>query len=167
MGPALFVAAILPCSPAWPSETVTYSYDALGRLIVSAIANGPNNSRVMATCFDKAGNRARQVNTTGAAPSCPTSTNQPPVANADSVAVARCGYVEQNLTVNDTDPEGNYPLTLVSTNRTWVAVISASSVAIDGPMTAGTYPVSYVVKDSLGATSTGTLTVTVTSTNGC
>lgn len=81
-------------SSAAPTETTTYSYDALGRLVTSSRAGGPNNGLAMATCFDPAGNRAQYfVGTTGM-PACaaptptspqsptprPTATNQPPVA---------------------------------------------------------------------------------------
>lgn len=54
------------------SETKTYSYDALGRLTGSTIVGGPNNTRQIATCFDRAGNRLRYDVATGAPAACPT-----------------------------------------------------------------------------------------------
>jgi hypothetical protein len=70
-----------------------------------------------------------------------------------------------NLTANDSDPENNVPLVLLSiANMSGTAsadVTSASSVTV---YTADKSPsvFSYTVRDSLGATSTGQLTVTVT-----
>lgn len=67
-----------------------------------------------------------------------------------------------NVIANDTDPEGNYPLTLVSVSSPTGAAYVASSTHVGwSGYDAGLYPVTYVVRDSLGATSTGTLTVRV------
>jgi hypothetical protein len=44
-------------SIAQQTETVTYTYDALGRLIVSSISGGPNNGTQTGTTFDPASNR--------------------------------------------------------------------------------------------------------------
>lgn len=43
--------------PANASETVTYSYDALGRLVASSTSGGPNDGVATSTQFDPAGNR--------------------------------------------------------------------------------------------------------------
>jgi YD repeat-containing protein len=59
------------------NETVTYSYDALGRLTGSTTAGGPNNSRTTGTCFDHAGNRMRYDVATSAPSTCPTPTPTP------------------------------------------------------------------------------------------
>src|SRR3546814_5685490 len=40
--------------------------------------------------------------------------NQPPVAVTDGASVGVCNVVLKNVVANDTDPEGNYPLSLVS-----------------------------------------------------
>ena len=76
--PALTVAFAAPGAGmgGMGNETVNYSYDALGRLVNTSTANGPNNGTVMQTCFDPAGNRKRyDVVTPGAAPTpCPTTT---------------------------------------------------------------------------------------------
>lgn len=61
----------------WGNETVTYSYDALGRLTGSTIAGGPNNSRQTGTCFDRAGNRMRYDVATSAPSTCPTPSPTP------------------------------------------------------------------------------------------
>ncbi|WP_245662041.1 Calx-beta domain-containing protein, partial [Sphingomonas pruni] len=91
-----------------------------------------------------------------------TSSNLPPVANADTTSFNCSVYQTVNLVANDTDPENNVPLHLVSiTGPGSAAVTSTTSVTI-GENSTGTFTFSYVVADSLGATSTGQLTATVT-----
>ena len=161
-------------------ETTTYTYDALGRLTSSSVVTG-SSSTTTGTCLDPAGNRAQysvSVNgtancyTSTPAPSptptptpTPTPSNSPPVANADSTSFHCSLQKTLNLTANDTDPENNLPLSLVSVTTNspniWASVISASSVSI-GASYPGSYMLTYVVADSLGATSTGSVNVTVT-----
>ncbi len=40
-----------------PAETATYTYDALGRLVTSAVSSGPNSGLNSALTYDSAGNR--------------------------------------------------------------------------------------------------------------
>ena len=72
-----------------------------------------------------------------------TSSNLPPVAN-------------------DTDPENNVPLHLVSITGPGSATVTSTTSVTIGENSTGTFTFSYVVADSLGATSTGQLTATVT-----
>jgi hypothetical protein len=70
-----------------------------------------------------------------------------------------------NVIANDTDPDGDYPLTLVAVDDPNGVAFLASSTQIGWTGTfAGLYTVHYTVRDARGATSTGTLQVTV---NGC
>lgn len=62
--------ASLAASPAMATETVTYSYDALGRLVQSSTAGSVNNGLVAATSYDAADNRATYT-VTGSANSSP------------------------------------------------------------------------------------------------
>jgi len=64
-------------SSSWGSETTTYTYDALGRLVTSTRTGGPNNGVNMATCFDRAGNRMRHDTVTTTPAVCPTPTPTP------------------------------------------------------------------------------------------
>lgn len=64
--------AALIGSASMASETTTYTYDALGRLVSSARSGGPNNGVGMATCFDAAGNRTQYIVGTNGVPSCGT-----------------------------------------------------------------------------------------------
>jgi hypothetical protein len=93
--------------------------------------------------------------------------NQPPVAVADSIATLGVA-VPINVTANDTDPEGNLPLTVASftqppTNRG--SVTSNGTVLTYTPpatvTTAFTTTFTYLVRDNFGAQSTTPATVTV------
>lgn len=93
--------------------------------------------------------------------------NQPPVANFDDAGSMSCGTViTHNVVANDTDPDGNYPLSLVSASGSpgiVVSVANSTDVQILSTGTSsGTKSFSYVVQDSLGAQATGSGSVTVT-----
>jgi hypothetical protein len=91
--------------------------------------------------------------------------NQPPVANFDNAGSMTCGdTITYNVVANDTDPDGNYPLSLVSAAGSaglTASVASSTSVQLTG-ITAGTKSFTYVVKDSLNAQANGSGSVTVT-----
>lgn len=154
------------------SDTTTFSYDALGRLVATSIAGGPNNGMKSSTLFDSNGNRTHYQ--TGTAISTPTpsptptpTSNLPPTATDDNLYVPCYNSATVNLTANDSDPEGNTPLVLQSitllSGSASATKISNSSVSVNasssGPYDNSTF--SYVVADSLGATSTGRLYVNV------
>jgi outer membrane biosynthesis protein TonB len=105
------------------------------------------------------------------APPPPPPGNQPPVANPDvAPTIPKCGGTTVNVTANDSDPEGNYPLTVTGASSgaaIEVTVISASTLSIDSIGASGTKSFTYTVSDSLGATSTGTGTITVSTRNQC
>ncbi|MBV4504170.1 hypothetical protein HU751_004865 [Pseudomonas sp. BW13M1] len=95
--------------------------------------------------------------------------NRPPSAVADSVATLGVP-VTINALANDTDPEGNLPLTIASVTQPTPA--GRGTVSTDGNVITYTPPAtvsaafttsfSYVARDSVGATSTpGTVTVQV------
>lgn len=62
---AFCIATLTLSSAAVSAETVTYSYDAKGRLVRVVKSGGPNNGAVTIYEHDKADNRKR-VQTTGA-----------------------------------------------------------------------------------------------------
>jgi len=89
--------------------------------------------------------------------------NSPPVANPNSLSIYVCQTVTINLTGNDTDPEGNYPLTVTAVDSTPyanVSIASASSVTFEG-VSPGGQTLTYTVQDSLGASSTGLISLGV------
>lgn len=95
--------------------------------------------------------------------------NNPPVANGDFITMAKCASGSKNVIANDTDPDGDTPLTLigVTSDLGWASVASSTTVGIFSPDQNGTYSATYTVQDSRGATSTGILTLTVTGNQLC
>jgi hypothetical protein len=175
------------------SETIAYQYDALGRLVSVTSAGSVNNGQTTALSYDPAGNRSAYLVTgvggtapppppppsppppspppSSPPPPPPPPANQPPVANLDTASVARCGVVTKNVVLNDTDPEGNYPLSVLSVSysgtRGSAYVDSSTSIVFESNGTSGSASIAYVVKDSLGATATGNFNVTVLTTGQC
>jgi hypothetical protein len=87
--------------------------------------------------------------------------NNPPVANPNSISLYVCQSWELNLTGNDTDPEGHYPLTVTSVDSSPYASIWISgtgSVTIEGH-TPGGHSLNYTVEDSQGASATGIISL--------
>lgn len=149
-------------------ETVTYTYDALGRLVGVSTSGGPNNGQAVGTSYDPAGNRSNYSVSTGGAPPPPPPppSNQPPVTVADSLSVPQCGTGTRDVLANDSDPEGNYPLVLLSVTQSpkgVATIVSNTTIQFEAGSATGAGTVTYTVRDSLGATSTGTLNVNVTS----
>lgn len=89
--------------------------------------------------------------------------NSSPITQPDSVNVVCNNTATINVVANDSDPEGNTPLTLVSvavdSGDATATVSSATSIQVFGAMHRETATATYTVKDSLNATSTGTLTI--------
>jgi YD repeat-containing protein len=61
---------LLQGTPTFAAETVTYKYDALGRLKQVTKTGGPATGQQTTTTYDPAGNRTNQT-TTGAPPPPP------------------------------------------------------------------------------------------------
>lgn len=92
--------------------------------------------------------------------------NQPPVANFDNAGSMSCGdTMTWNVVANDTDPDGNLPLSLVSASGSPGIVVSVASSTdvqiLSTGASSGTKSFGYVVQDSLGATANGSGSVTV------
>lgn len=87
--------------------------------------------------------------------------NNPPTANPNYLEVWVCQDKAINVTANDTDPEGNYPLTVTGVTEQsylgWLSVTSASTITFYASDIPGTDVVEYTVEDSLGASSNGYL----------
>jgi len=164
-------AAFVPDGAARASEATVYSYDALGRLTGSATTGGPDDGTGVATGYDAAGNRTGYaVGTDGNPPVLPdvppTPSNQPPVTVADSLSVPQCASGTRDVLANDSDPEGNVPLALVSLaqgSKGTATISNSTTIRYEADVVTGTDKVTYTVRDSLGATSTGNLNITITS----
>jgi hypothetical protein len=168
-------AAVSIGGVALAGETVTYSYDALGRLVEVSTKGGPNDGVSVGTGYDPAGNRcvytvasggAVNVACTGGGGGGPPG-NQPPVTVPDSLSVEQCESGTVNVTANDSDPEGNLPLTVTGVEggaMGTASIESATTIRYTSIGGLGPDVITYTVADSLGATSTGTLNVSVTGT---
>ena len=166
-------------SGAFAGETTTYVYNTLGRLVSVSTPRSPGtSSSATAIGYDAAGNRISYNVATGTStpPSTPTPPppsppppsppNSPPVANLDALGTKpKCWSGTVNVTSNDTDPDGNYPLHVVSasTSSSGMSVVVSSTTSLDitNSGASGVKSVSYVVADSLGATATGSVTLTI------
>lgn len=76
-----------------------------------------------------------------------------------------------NLTANDTDPEGHYPLTLTNIVKNQggasATIMTGSLVEVIFAFSAGDFSLfTYTVQDSQGASATGQLSVSTTSCGG-
>jgi Bacterial Ig domain len=160
-------AAITAAGAAGAAETTTYRYDELGQLVATTSTGTVNNGLTSSTGYDPAGNRSSYVVTGAGGGSPPPPSNQPPVANPDSLTAPKCVLRQKDVIANDTDPDGHYPLVLTAVSQPWARVESSTVVGIETPAVNGTYVITYTVADSLGATSNGTLTLTVSGTQPC
>ena len=149
------------------SSTERYTYDDLGRLLMVETEGGQNDGESQALQYDDAGNRTSYQLSTGTTsqPSDPppAGTNYPPDTTSDSTSGACLTSLTINLTANDTDPEDNYPLQLVSVSRNFggatATVTSASSVRVTFGQAGDISQFTYRVQDSLGAQANGQLSV--------
>ena len=172
------VALMVPLSVD-AAETVAYSYDARGRLIkVIRSGSAQSNSNVTTDyTHDKANNRKQFVtinspNSPGTPPPPPSpppppppSSNQPPVANPDNAGSMQvCKTKNVVVTANDTDPEGNLPLSVIAASGNGAmeaSVVNGTTIQLISSSVTGSQSANYTVRDSLGASSTGTVTVNV------
>lgn len=68
-----FVSVGLLSSTCFATESISYSYDALGRLIKTQSLGSVNNNQTHSICYDKAGNRVTySSNSTGVPAACVT-----------------------------------------------------------------------------------------------
>ena len=166
------VIALMMPSGVTATETVTYSYDAQGRLVQSVISGTINNGQTSSTTFDAANNRTNYaVSLSGSTPPPPPPPppppNQPPVSVADATLSVVCNASGvRNVLGNDTDPEGDLPLSMTLTGGSginYVAQEGAQSIRFYAPPTRNTaYAVSYLITDARGATTSATLALYVT-----
>ncbi|WP_443025573.1 Ig-like domain-containing protein [Sphingomonas sp. PB4P5] len=185
---AVGISTAIPCYSKINAQEITgYSYDALGRLIGSSIAGGGNNSVNTKACFDSAGNRTQYKVSIGGALTCPppaspppsptptptptpSPANQPPVAVNDATTIACYYQASVNLVYNDSDPDGNIPLTIISITRTSgtaVATVASASNVLVTTAAIGKSIFSYTVSDGLGAIATGQLSASSVKGTNC
>ena len=175
------------------SRSETHTYDELGRLIVTRTNNGPSNADTRSLCYDEEGNRKRlELNANGSVAACapppvqtppplggtppppppPSSSNTPPVASNDSVSGYCFLTASVNLTANDSDVEDSPTKPVLvsidggSGGFAGAYKISNSSVSVDFGPAGDVTTFNYTIRDSVGATATGRLTVYTSSCGG-
>lgn len=91
--------------------------------------------------------------------------NNPPTAGNDTGTQPRCTVRTYNVVANDTDPDGDYPLSLVSVTGSGgeFTVLDSQNIQYESFGLTGVKVGTYTVQDSRGATSTATLSISVTS----
>lgn len=171
-------------SAALAQDVRNYRYDVHGRLVEQSSEGAPNDDEVHSICYDAAGNRTQyRTSTDGSTANCdagtaitggtptpsptptptPTPSNSPPSTATDYASGECATTVTVNLTVNDSDPEGDYPLQLMAITQdsgaASASVASASSALVQYGPQADNSVFTYTVTDSLGNSSTGTLHV--------
>lgn len=179
-GHALWTGSALAlASAAQAGETVTYSYDALGRLTATTSSGTVNDGVATGIAYDPAGNRSG-YSVTGVAPPPPPPpapppppppappppppppSNQPPVAASDSFQVQRCAAATFNPLANDSDPNGD-PLILTSVGGPAAQIgmmgIANNRLSWSPSYSSGLYSGSYTISDGRGGTATGSFTV--------
>lgn len=67
----IVVAALLGSAPALATETITYTYDARGRLVKVVHTGTVNNNNQACYKYDKADNRTNVQANVGSLPACP------------------------------------------------------------------------------------------------
>lgn len=171
--------ALIASSVGNATETVTYTYDAQGRLVQSVISGTVNNGQTSSTSFDAANNRTNySVSIAGTPPPPapppppsppPPAPNNPPVSVADAMLSVVCDNNDvRNVLGNDTDPDGDLPLSFALTGGSGIDFVvreGAQSIRFFAPRNRGaTYSVSYVITDARGATTNASLALKVTGT---
>lgn len=134
------------------------------------------------TINDNSGSPARQFTMTISSPSAGgtiatatatatiAGTNPPPVAVGDTASVGTCGVKFINVVANDTDPSGSYPLTLIAVSAAsagTASVLNATTVSYNAYGTPANDTLIYTIRNSAGATATGTLDIAIIDRGGC
>lgn len=148
------------------AESITYEYDALGRL-EKVVRNDGSNTITIEYDYDAAGNRTARIVNGGAPP--PPPPNNPPTAVTDTVTAATpTSHTYANLTANDSDPDGDsLTITAVTQPTNGIVTIHSSSTVRIVPTQAGTTrQFTYTISDGNGGTDTGNVLYTVPSGGG-
>lgn len=154
-GVSLLAVALSFCALSANAQTITYTYDALGRLISAATTGGHTTTY----SYDANGNRTQVVVTGGA--------NAAPTAVADSRTTAQNTAVSFDPRTNDSDANGDALTITAKTNGTngTVSITGGGTGVTYTPTTgfSGSDSFTYTISDG-SLTAVGTVNMTVTST---
>jgi hypothetical protein len=100
--------------------------------------------------------------------------NTPPTAANDTQNIPNCTTVIKNVTANDSDADGDLPLTITGITLVGAAaqvlsasIAGASGIEVTSQSTGGSYFIDYTIADSRGASGSARLTVTIPTTGLC
>ncbi|MFN4092225.1 MAG: Ig-like domain-containing protein [Brevundimonas sp.] len=152
---ALLMGLLLAVSatPAAAQETVTYGYDALGRVAWVSYGNGQTTRYD----YDAAGNRLVVQTAT-------SSGGFPPMAENDYAETRRGQTVQIYVRTNDFDANGaTFTVTARTTPTSGTATIAAGGTHITyvAPNTFGDFTFDYTITNSFGGTDTASVLVHV------
>ena len=126
------LALLLGGMAGWPAsagETVTYTYDALGRLKVASTSGTVNDGQAFSWCYDDAGNRTKaRTNASGQVADCSSVPPPPPPSPAPSISVGNASVAE-----------GSSVLFQVSLSAAHGSSISVSYATANGTAGSGDY----------------------------
>ncbi|HYW17655.1 MAG TPA: Calx-beta domain-containing protein [Allosphingosinicella sp.] len=95
-------------------------------------------------------------------PPPPPPGNDPPTPLDDTGSQKGCQTRYYDVLANDGDPNGDLPLTLVSSSNPSFPVSGTTMIEVDGSIISSGDSTVYTVRDTRNATATATLTVTLT-----
>lgn len=155
----LAVAASTTLGTAWAAETITYTYDALGRLVAVQSSGTVNNGQNVTTTFDAAGNRTNYT-VTGVGPATPTLT----ISNA---SVTEGGNLVFTVTLSPS-ASGTVTVNYATANGSAIAGSDYTADSNTLTFTAGqtSKTITIATTDDSSAESAETMTVTLSSATG-
>lgn len=173
----LFLTAAFFCSShgeeVLASDTRSYRYDPLGRLVAASTSGGPLGSSSTTIVFDLAGNRSQYQSSNGSTPS-PTPAAAPVARNPTvslrsgasvSIALATLASTSTAANITGFTPQSGGGSSIIAGDRQSVTY-TAPQMGTSGlcePAETINYPASYSVQNASGsAAASGTATMRVT-----
>lgn len=125
---ALAIGTSVVCSQSRASETITYTYDSLGRLIVAKSTGSVNNNETASYCYDDAGNRTyAKANAAGATVNCatiPTPAPSPTPTPGPSISIGNGSTTEGGVI--------NFAVTMSAASSSSISVNYATATGTAG-----------------------------------
>lgn len=129
-------AAFLIAPAARAAETITYTYDANGRLVVVSHSGTVNNGQKHSICYDTADNRTQyKSDSTGAGVTCPNG-NPPPPPVLPTIIIGDGGNLEGSQVGFLVSLSNTYPSSVSVNYATATGTAAANDfVAVSGTLT--------------------------------
>lgn len=167
---AAALALLAALSPVSANETITYTYDALGRLVkVDHGTVGPNANVVASYTYDHADNRCNvTVSTTGAtgAGACAASSGTTTLTlSPATVPNGTVGTAYTSTTITATGGTGPYTFAVSAGTLPAGLALSSGGVLSGNPTTAATYSFTVTATDSAGNTGTRSYSAVISPAN--